>query len=162
MRVKRGVECVLPTRTAYRSRHRRIVRMPRAFRPWYTVAVVIVTLAVLIYAMTRLARGPKARWVDEAVATVERDLRAGRVASLPQQFGPFQQLDGRGYEGAAFNINAPHVIARRTGHFDSGQILILIYVWEPDTSSSAGAWSIERVETDEYWAGQIRIYVRRK
>lgn len=150
------------TRTASRRCHGRMVRMPRVFRRWYAVALVILALAALVYAMTRIARGPKARWVDEAVATVERDLRAGTVTALPEALGAFRQLDGRGYDPAAFNISAPHVIARRTGHFDSGQILILIYVWEPDPSSSAGAWSIERVDANEYWAGQIRIYVRHK
>ena len=140
--------------------------MPRAYRGWRNVAAVIVVVVVVALAalvMTWLARGPKARWVHEAVATVERDLRAGSIVALPQQLGAFRQLAGGGYDGAAFNIGAPHVIARRTGRFENGQVLVLIYVWEPDASSSAGAWSIERVDADEYHlAGQIRIYVRRR
>jgi hypothetical protein len=135
--------------------------MSRAFRLWGIVATVVVALAAMVYMITRLATGPEARWVDEAVTAVERDLRAGRVAALPQQLGAFRHLDGRGYDRAAFNIGAPHVIARRTGNFDNGQIRIMIYVWQPDASSSAGAWSIERIDTAEYSAGQIRIYVRR-
>jgi hypothetical protein len=106
--------------------------------PWRRVLVAVLVLAGAFFVATYFVKKPEARSVDEAVAAVESHLRAPPVSSLPDELGSFQRLTGRGYDHAAWNVGAPHLVARRTGHFANREILILTYVWLPDGWPSVG------------------------
>jgi hypothetical protein len=122
------------------------------------LAFAAILLIVTIRSQIILTR--ERQWVAQAEAVAVLYLQS---APRDETFGDFKGLSGDGYHPPGWNINAPHLIAERVGHFARTDVPIRIYVWEPLADISGRKWTIQRVEKPgESGGSPMCIYVEMK